>query len=166
MRLWAVSLISAAALSYEVLLTRLLAIVHWHHFAYMVISLALLGYGASGTYLALARRHYVGRPRRAFAGHAMLFALTAVAGFEAAQRLPFNALAIFWEPEQLLWLGLLHLIFVVPFFFAAGCIGIALAWFPERTERVYRQDLAGAGIGGLAVALAVTPTLSNFFAGT
>jgi len=36
-------------LAYEVLLTRLFSIVLWHHFAYMIISAAMLGYGASGT---------------------------------------------------------------------------------------------------------------------
>jgi hypothetical protein len=44
----AVALLSAGALAYEVLLTRLFSIVQWHHYAYMVISIALLGYGASG----------------------------------------------------------------------------------------------------------------------
>jgi hypothetical protein len=38
-----------------VLLTRLFSIIQWHHFAYMVISVALLGFGASGTFLALAQ---------------------------------------------------------------------------------------------------------------
>ena len=51
----AVLLVSAAALGYEILLMRMLSIVQWHHFAWMVISLALLGYGASGTAIALAR---------------------------------------------------------------------------------------------------------------
>ena len=37
-----VALLSAAALAYEILLTRLFAIVQWHHFAYMMISAALL----------------------------------------------------------------------------------------------------------------------------
>ena len=49
----AVALVSAAALAYEVLLTRLMAIVHWHHFASLVIGMALLGYGASGSALAV-----------------------------------------------------------------------------------------------------------------
>ena len=49
--LLAVALVAAGALAFEVLLTRLLAVVHWHHFAGMVISLALLGYGASGSAL-------------------------------------------------------------------------------------------------------------------
>ena len=49
--LLAVGLVAGGALALEVLLTRILAIVHWHHFAGMVISLALLGYGASGSAL-------------------------------------------------------------------------------------------------------------------
>ncbi|MDH4313108.1 MAG: hypothetical protein OEW57_15910, partial [Gammaproteobacteria bacterium] len=49
-----VALLSSAALATEILLSRSFAVVHWHHFAYMIISLALLGFGASGTFLALA----------------------------------------------------------------------------------------------------------------
>jgi len=52
----AVALISAAALAYEIVLMRLFSIILWHHFAYMIISLALLGYGASGALLSLAQR--------------------------------------------------------------------------------------------------------------
>ena len=44
----AIFLLSATALAYEVLLVRLFSIIHWHHFAFMVISIALLGYGVSG----------------------------------------------------------------------------------------------------------------------
>ena len=50
-----IALISCAALANEILLTRFFAIVHWYHFAYMMISLALLGFGASGTFLFIAR---------------------------------------------------------------------------------------------------------------
>ena len=38
-----VVLLALAGLAYEVLLTRLFAIIQWHHFAYMVIGVALLG---------------------------------------------------------------------------------------------------------------------------
>ena len=38
----AVFLLSASVLSYEVLLMRLFSIIQWHHFAYMMISVALL----------------------------------------------------------------------------------------------------------------------------
>ena len=51
----AIGMLSACVLSYEVLLTRLFSIVLWHHFAYMIISAAMLGYGASGTALTLLK---------------------------------------------------------------------------------------------------------------
>src|SRR5437667_4012629 len=122
----AIALTSAGLLAYEVLLTRLFSIIQWHHFAYMVISIALLGYGASGAFLAIAqdrlRRHFVS----VFASCAALFAVSAVAGFAVAQRLPFTALAVIWEPSQLLDLFLLYLLLAVPFACGATCIGLTL----------------------------------------
>ena len=50
---FSIALLSASALAYEILLMRLFSIIQWHHFAYMIISLALLGYGASGSFLTL-----------------------------------------------------------------------------------------------------------------
>ena len=67
----AVALVSAAAIAYEILLMRMLSIVHWHHFAWMIISLALLGYGASGTAIALARDRLRPRFTGAFAAAAL-----------------------------------------------------------------------------------------------
>src|SRR5437667_4898929 len=102
--LLAVALVSAGALTFEVLLTRLFSIIQWHHFAYMVISIALLGYGASGTFLTLAQ-HWLRRHVAAvFGASATLFGISAVAAFALAERLPFNALAVIWEPRQLLYI--------------------------------------------------------------
>ena len=151
----AVALVSAGALAYEVLLTRLFSIVQWHHYAYMVISIALLGYGASGAFLALVgdglRRHL----GAAFAAGAALFAVSAVTSFAVAERLPFNALAVIWEPRQLLFLPILYTLFALPFFGAATCIGLALAAFPERVGRIYRYDLIGAAAGAIGLMLAL-----------
>src|SRR5437016_4688872 len=151
----AVALVSAGALAYEVLLTRLFSIVQWHHYAYMVISIALLGYGASGAFLALVgdglRRHL----GAAFAAGAALFAVSAVTSFAVAERLPFNALAVIWEPRQLRFLPILYPLFALPFFGAATCIGLALAAFPERVGRIYRYDLIGAAAGAIGLMLAL-----------
>ena len=54
--LFAIGLLSGAALGYEILLMRLLSIIQWHHFAYMIISVAILCFGAACTALALFRR--------------------------------------------------------------------------------------------------------------
>jgi hypothetical protein len=151
MLLLAVAFVSAGALSYEVLLTRLFSIVQWHHFAYMVISTALLGYGASGTFLALVQARLRTRFNLFFGLSAALFGLSATASFALAQRLPFNALAVIWEPRQLVFLPVLYGLFAIPFFCAATCIGLTLTCFPERIARIYRYDMIGAGFGALGV---------------
>jgi hypothetical protein len=146
--LLAVALVAAGALAFEVLLTRLLAIVHWHHFAGMVISLALLGYGASGSLLTPLLGRLRQRAHLAFAGAATLFGAAAVAAAALAQAVPFNALEVIWSPWQWLWLALLYLLLAVPFFFAAACTGLALACFPGPVGRVYRAGGAEAALSG------------------
>lgn len=147
----AVGIVSAASLAYEVMLIRLFSIVQWHHFAYMAISIALLGFGASGTFLALFRRRLLANVPAAFAANAALFGVFALTGFALAQRLPFNALAVIWDPGQLAWLPALYLLLALPFFCGATCVGLALTAFPQGIARIYRYDLMGAGTGALAV---------------
>ena len=50
----AIALVSAGALGYQLLLVRWLAITHWHPLAVVIISLALLGHGASGCQCVIA----------------------------------------------------------------------------------------------------------------
>jgi hypothetical protein len=45
-------LLSAATLAFEINLTRLFSVAQFYHFAFMIVSVALLGFGASGTALA------------------------------------------------------------------------------------------------------------------
>ena len=147
----AVLLVSTAAIAYEILLMRMLSIVHWHHFAWMVISLALLGYGASGTAIALARAWLEPRFMQAFAFSALLFSIGMAVCWALAQQVPFNALEVVWNPRQLLWLALLYLLFMLPFFFAALCIGLAFTFRGTLAARIYRFDLLGAGAGAALI---------------
>ena len=150
-QLLAVGLISAAILAFEVLLMRLYAIVGWHHFAYMMISIALLGFGASGTALTLLGGRLTRRFSIIFAGCAALFALWSIASVALALRLPFNPLAIVWERGQLLWLGLAYITLLPPFFFGASALGLTFTRFPQAIGRLYACDLIGAGLGALGV---------------
>jgi spermidine synthase len=147
----AVALISAAALAYEILLMRLFSIIHWHHFAYMMISLALLGFGASGTFLVLARKWLQGKYRTAFLAGAAGFSVSSVACFLVAQALPFNALEVLWDARQLLWMMCVYLLLFIPFFCAATCICLTFSEFPLHLHRVYGADLLGAGAGAVGV---------------
>lgn len=153
--LLALALLSAAALGYEILLMRLLSIILWHHFAYMMISVALLGYGAAGALVALARpallRHFL----PAFVAGALLFGATAMACFAIAQQVAFNPLEILWEPSQPLRLLLLYLLLFVPFFCAATSVCLVFSRFNAQVHRIYSFDILGAGLGCLAIIVAL-----------
>jgi len=150
----AIALISAAALAYQLLLMRWLAIAHWHPFAVVIISLALLGHGASGTALSLMRERAVRHFETLFPAAAIVFALTAAACLWLARALPFNGLELVWNWRQLLWLSALYLCLALPFFFAAACFGLAFARHGDDIPMLYGADLFGAGIGAvLALAL-------------
>lgn len=158
--LLSVAALSAAALAYEVWLVRAFAIAQWHHFAYMIISIALLGYGASGTFLVFVRDRFAGRLIPGFALGAVLFGITAPAGYMAVRALPLNALEILWDPYQPLYLLVVYVALAFPFFCAAGAIGLALTQRPKSIGRIYCADLLGAGAGALAIvgALFLIPT--------
>jgi hypothetical protein len=149
----AIALTSAAALAYEILLIRLFAIVDWHHLAFLVISLALLGYGASGTLLALARERLLRRFETAAATCAAGFGVTSIGAFLLSQRIELNSLEIFWSTRQFGTLFLFYLLFAVPFFCAATAIGLALTRYGAESPRLYRADLLGGGISAAAVTL-------------
>ncbi len=142
--------ISAAILAYQILLTRLFAIVQWHHFAFMAISIALLGFGLSGALLAIWRRAVEWHLERLFSLCATGFAVTSPLAFFLAQRVPFNALELVWDPAQLLNLAAIYLALVVPFAFGAACIGLAFLR-RDPAGRVYFWNLLGSGAGALAV---------------
>lgn len=147
----AVGVQAGAALAYEILLIRLFAIIEWHHLAFLVISLALLGYGASGTLLALLRRPAL----EAFTATVVLcaasFGITSVGSFLVAQRIELNSLEIIWSARELGKLFVFHLLFAVPFVCAATAIGLTLTRFGEQSPRLYRADLTGAGCSSAAI---------------
>ncbi|MCX7672289.1 MAG: SAM-dependent methyltransferase [Thiobacillaceae bacterium] len=147
----AVALIAAAALAYEVLLTRLFAIVQWHHFASMMISVAMLGWGAAGTLVAIARAPLLAAHRLAFTAAAVLFGLSAIGGFLAAQAVAFNPLEALWDARQFLRLGVVYLCLWVPFLGAALALCVAFSRFGHTAPRLYAADILGAGLGALGV---------------
>src|SRR5260370_11911103 len=159
----ALLLVSASVLSYQVILVRAFSIGQWHHFAYMVISIALLGFGASGTLLAALER---GRTDTAlllhgsqagwFAISATSFAVALPVSFWLTQRVPFDAFLIVWEARQVLYLGCYYLLLSVPFFAAASAIGLALTSESEESPRLYAYNMAGSGAGALLAMVALS----------
>jgi len=146
-----IALISAAVLGYEILLMALFSLIQWHHFAYLVVSVALLGFGASGSFLVLTRTVFENRFRGFGVVQACLFGLGSLLCYALAQRLSFNPEELIWDSNHWLRLALVILLLALPFFFAANLIGLALMRFRHSLARIYAADLIGAGIGAVGI---------------
>jgi len=151
--LLSIFILSAAALAYEVLLIRLFSIVHWHHFAFMVISMALLGYGASGSFITVLRSRLLHNYDFVFITSTVLFGVSSIVCFIVVQQLPFNALEILWDSSQWQRLLLTYLLLTLPFFFVANAIALSMMAYHRKIALIYAVDLIGAGIGALSVML-------------
>lgn len=147
----AIGVLSACVLAYEVLLTRLFSIALWHHFAYMIISAAMLGYGASGTALAVFKERIAGHFGAAYVTAAAGLALLMPSAFVLAQQVPFNPLELPWDPGQSAHLLGVYLLMMLPFFCGGLAIGLAFACAGRQASRIYAFDTLGAGAGSLGV---------------
>ncbi len=146
-----VLLISAATLSYEILLTRLLSIVQWQHFAFMMLSLALLGLGAGGMFIAFTRRWLLPRFANTYIILLVLFGLTAVAGFIAVEQIPFNLEDVLHDGKQSLVLLVICSLLALPFFFSASALALCFVLFHTDAVRVHTATAMGAGAGTLLI---------------
>lgn len=151
----AIGLLAACVLAYEVLLTRLFSIVLWHHYAYMIISAAMLGYGASGTALTLLKEKIAPHFGAAYVAAAAALAFLMPAAFLLAQLIPFNPLELLWDNTQPARLLAVYLLMMLPFFCGGLGIGLVFAHFGKQAARIYACDIFGAGAGSLGVIVAL-----------
>jgi SAM-dependent methyltransferase len=149
----AVLLISFAILGYEIALMRYFSIVTWHHLAYMIISLALLGFGASGTYLALLGRNNAGRMKSYLSAGCLGFSILGVLAPLASALIPSEPLFIVWDLHQVARLFIEYLLFAAPFFLGALAVGSAFILVKENIHTLYFANLVGSGLGAIGVGL-------------
>lgn len=152
-----VTLLAASLLGFEVSLMRVLLVAGWHHFAFVVISVALLGFGASGTALYLTRRWVVRHAAIVLVFLSLATAATMPICTGLAQHVPIEmtiapALLGGLIGRWLLYWALL----TVPFFLGAAALGLALMVCGGRVAVVYAGNLLGSAAGALAAPLLMT----------
>ncbi|MBN1796334.1 MAG: hypothetical protein JW804_06650 [Sedimentisphaerales bacterium] len=143
----ALFLLSAAVLALELILVRLFAISHWHHFAHLVISTALLGFGAGGTFVTIFSNPLGKKPLQAASVFALAMAVSIPIVLKLSQLVPLDELQIIWDYRQLIYLSLYYLLFFIPFFFAACTIAVIFTAFGQNATRLYFFNMAGSGLG-------------------
>ncbi|MFN3243704.1 MAG: hypothetical protein ACE37K_19515 [Planctomycetota bacterium] len=138
---------------FEIALTRVFAIMMWHHFTYMVISIGLLGFGASGSLLTatgLGRKE--GGAERALVWTSLAYGISVVLAFCFTTFVRIDGLSIWKNWSNALALFLIYLIVFVPFLLGGLGIGLALTRFSKNVSKLYFADLVGSAVGaGLSV---------------
>jgi hypothetical protein len=147
-----VATLSAAILLAEVTLSRVFAIVQFHHFAFLLVTLALLGFGASGSLLAVLPG--LASPRW-WPTYALGFGLTAFGGYLIVVRFPFDSYRIAWDAREVWLLAGNLLALAVPFALAGLLIGGMLRRSPARAATIYGANLIGSGLGAFGAPLAM-----------
>ncbi len=146
----AVAAISAALMAYEIVLMRRLVVEHWHHFAYLVISMALLGFGVSGTLLAVLARRVQKRPEAVMLWLACGLLAALVVMPRLAALLPVTGRFIpedLWK--QVGWWSLYWAATLVPFLLGAAVVGAALMSAGPTVGRLYAANLFGSAVGAV-----------------
>jgi hypothetical protein len=145
---------SFAALLLELALTRLFSVVLFYHFAFLAISIALLGLGAGGVFAYLRKTQLSRIETRPLA--AWLCCLNAIVipfVLEIVLHVPVS-LELSWT--NLLKLTVLYLSAAIPFLLTGVLFSVVFARETRTITRLYGADL----LGGALACLSVVPLLN------
>src|SRR6267378_3751463 len=143
------ALTSFAALLLELALTRLFSVVLFYHFAFLAISIALLGLGAGGVFAYLFKTKLAGISTRKLAAYlCMGNALMVPVVLETVLHVP---VALEVSSKNFLHLTALYMIAAVPFLFTGLLFSVVFARETQRIPWLYGADLAGGSMACLAV---------------
>jgi spermidine synthase len=152
--LLAVALMSFSALLLELGLTRLFSVVLFYHFAFLAISVALLGLGA-GAVFACLRRQWLEKWSVSELGRG-LCALNAALIFGVLEVVVRTAVSLHLSWPNFWRLTILYLVSAVPFFITGLLFSVVFARHSSRITQLYGADL----LGGSLACLALVPLLN------
>ncbi|MGB5848563.1 MAG: hypothetical protein WBH40_08750 [Ignavibacteriaceae bacterium] len=150
-----VAFISISIIAFQLSLIQILSIVQWYHFAYMIISVALLGFGAAGTFISLFRSpllKYIDSLLPVFMLLSGLLMALCVS-VSQSELFRFDSYKLFFDFSNIWQLVLSYLVFFLPFFFGALSIGLIFVKYVKNIGTLYFANMVGSGIGGLAAVM-------------
>jgi hypothetical protein len=148
-----VFLVSVTVIAYQIALMRSLSITRYHHFSYLIISTALLGFGFSGIILGASRLKLIQNYRKSSVILLILFTLSIPVTFVITGNIGVDIPYLLRTGRGIPPLAAYIVLTVIPFFFGALYIALAIARYPSQSGTLYGINLTGSGIGGIAVIL-------------
>ncbi len=144
-----IALSSFAALLLELALTRLFSVVLFYHFAFLAISIALLGLGAGGVFAHLRKDRLARFETRALVSRlCSINALIVPVVLVIVLRIPVS---LDISKANFLRLTAIYLASAVPFFITGLEFSIVFARQARRVPLLYAADLAGGALACLAI---------------
>lgn len=142
-------LTSFAALLLELSLTRLFSVVLFYHFAFLAISIALLGLGAGGVFAYLLKKRLAGTSTRRLAARlCFVNSVLVLIVLEVVLHVP---VALTVTGKNFLHLSVLYVAAAVPFFLTGLLFSVVFARETWRVSRTYGADLCGGALACVAV---------------
>src|SRR5580700_6870697 len=143
------ALTSFSALLLELALTRLFSVILFYHFAFLAISIALLGLGAGGVFAYLLKSRLAAVDTRRLASRlCMTNSFVVFVMLEIVLHVP---VALEVSYGNFLRLTVIYLTAAVPFFLTGLLFAVVFAREPQRIPRLYGADLGGGALACLAV---------------
>ena len=145
-----IAIVSCASLLLELALTRLFSVVLFYHFAFLAISVALLGLGAGGVFAHVFRSNL----SRWSVGElgASLLCVNAIVIFGVLEVVLHSAVSLNLELRNFEKLTIIYLVAAIPFFVIGLLFSVVFARETAQVSRLYGFDLIG---GALACVLLV-----------
>lgn len=121
----------------------------------MVVSIAMLGIGASGTALFVYPKLKPTKKTESVSIRIGLYGLLLGVGitlsYIASNQIPFDPVRLSWDRTQLSYICLYYLILSIPFFFFGLSVSTVFSCLSSSSGLFYGSDLLGAGTGSIVL---------------
>ena len=154
-----IGIISGATLLLEITMTRIFSVAFFHHFAFLIISTALFGFGFSGVFLSIFPFLNKFDMNKVLATCSACFSISTILTLKVVVEVPLRFGSVLEQSfEFFVYLSIYFLALAIPFFFSGMVIALLISTIPERVNKLYFFNLVGAGIGCFLV-LPLIPAL-------
>jgi len=156
--LFTIFFITFSTVIIEIMYTRVFSVIYLSSFAFLMISLALFGYGLSGFAMSISK---MGKDKNGLKylenfilGYAVLLPII----YKITLIAKIDFLHLFDPLSNLLLLILNFTVLLIPFFLAGVSLVLIFTHYSEEIGKLYFIDLIGAALGGIMI----IPLIINF----
>lgn len=140
----------------EILYTRLFSVIYRSSFAFLMISLALFGYGLSGVYLSISKLAKKENAIKYLEYFILIYALSLPVIYKITLTSSIDFLNLFNPFGNFLLLLANFFVLLIPFFTAGVSLVLIFTLYSSEIGSLYFIDLIGAALGGIAIIPLIT----------